>query len=122
MTFHGLMTAIVTPFQKGALHEPTHRALVERQIEGGVQGLVPCGTTGEAPTLDLDEHNEVIRWTVEQTAGRVPVMAGIGSNNTATAIAPTITRKRTRRCVPRERDKRLLRQSEYSPAPNRPKT
>lgn len=87
MTFQGLMTAIVTPFQRGALDEATHRTLVERQIEGGVQGLVPCGTTGEAPTLELDEHAAVIRWTVEQVAGRIPVMAGIGSNNTATAVS-----------------------------------
>lgn len=86
MTFQGLMTAIVTPFVNGKLDEAGHRKLVRRQIEGGVQGLVPCGTTGEAPTLNLDEHVEVIRWTVEE-AGDVPVMAGIGSNNTATAIA-----------------------------------
>lgn len=85
MTFSGLMTAIVTPFVDGALDESTHRALVRRQIEGGVQGLVPCGTTGEAPTLDLDEHAQVIRWTLEE-AGDVPVLAGIGSNNTQTAI------------------------------------
>lgn len=85
MTFAGLMTAIVTPFKDGALDEETHRALVRRQIDGGVQGLVPCGTTGEAPTLDLDEHATVIRWTQEESGG-VPVLAGIGSNNTATAI------------------------------------
>lgn len=86
MTFQGLMTAIVTPFVDGKLDEATHRKLVRRQIEGGVQGLVPCGTTGEAPTLSIEEHVEVIRWTLEE-AGDVPVMAGIGSNNTAQAIA-----------------------------------
>jgi 4-hydroxy-tetrahydrodipicolinate synthase len=87
MTFHGLMTALVTPFRDGALDEPTFRALVRRQIDGGVDGLVPCGTTGEAPTLTIEEHLSVIRWTIEEAAGRVPVMAGIGSNSTATAVA-----------------------------------
>jgi 4-hydroxy-tetrahydrodipicolinate synthase len=87
MTFHGLMTALVTPFRDGALDEPTFRALVRRQIDGGVDGLVPCGTTGEAPTLTIEEHLSVIRWTIEEAAGLVPVMAGIGSNSTATAVA-----------------------------------
>ncbi len=61
------------------------RALVERQVAAGIEGLVPCGTTGEASTLDLEEHQRVIRWTVEASGG-VPVLAGIGSNNTQTAI------------------------------------
>lgn len=86
MAFRGLLTALATPFREGALDEAAFRALVKRQIAGGVDGLVPCGTTGEAPTLPVDEHLEVIRWTVEE-AGDVPVMAGIGSNSTATAIA-----------------------------------
>lgn len=86
MTFHGLLTALVTPFHAGQPDEPTFRALVRRQLDGGVDGLVPCGTTGEAPTLSEDEHLEVVRWAIEEAAGRVPVMAGIGSNDTATAI------------------------------------
>ncbi|NCG18175.1 MAG: 4-hydroxy-tetrahydrodipicolinate synthase, partial [Rhodobacterales bacterium] len=86
MTFHGLMTALVTPFRDGALDEATFRKLVRRQIAGGIDGLVPCGTTGEAPTLPVHEHLQVVRWTVEEAAGRVPVMAGIGSNATASAI------------------------------------
>lgn len=86
MTFHGLLTALVTPFRDGVPDEAAFRALARRQIDGGVQGLVPCGTTGEAPTLDLDEHAAVIRWCVEEAAGRVPVLAGIGSNDTRTAI------------------------------------
>ena len=87
MTFSGLMTALVTPFSDGAVDEAAFRSLVRRQLDGGVQGLVPCGTTGEAPTLSIDEHVEVVRWTVEEADGRVPVMAGIGSNCTATAIS-----------------------------------
>lgn len=87
MTFHGLLTALVTPFKDGMVDEACFRSLVRRQIDAGVDGLVPCGTTGEAPTLTVDEHVEVVRWAVEEAAGRVPVMAGIGSNCTATAIA-----------------------------------
>lgn len=85
--FQGLLTAIVTPFTpEGAVDEDALRHHVDAQIAGGVQGLVPVGTTGEAPTLDLDEHARVIAITVEQAAGRVPVLAGIGSNNTQVAI------------------------------------
>ena len=87
MTFHGLLTALVTPFKDGALDEACFRSLVRRQIAGGVDGIVPCGTTGEAPTLTVDEHVEVVCWAVEEANGKVPVMAGIGSNCTATAIA-----------------------------------
>ena len=86
MTFQGLLTAIVTPFAGDGVDDAALRALVRAQIEGGVDGLVPCGTTGEAPTLTIPEHLQVIRTTLEE-AGGVPVMAGIGSNSTATAIA-----------------------------------
>src|SRR5690606_31764458 len=85
-TFQGAMTALITPFTASGIDEEAFRALVEAQIEGGISGLVPAGTTGEAPTLDLEEHATVIRLTVEQAAGRVPVMAGIGSNDTRIAI------------------------------------
>lgn len=87
MTFSGLMTALVTPFSDGDVDEAAFRSLVRRQLDNGVQGLVPCGTTGEAPTLSIEEHVEVVRWAVEEADGRVPVMAGIGSNCTATAIS-----------------------------------
>lgn len=89
MTFQGLLTAIVTPFTSGpdgAVDDAALRAHIRHQIEGGVDGLVPCGTTGEAPTLTIPEHLAVIRTTLEE-AGDLPVMAGIGSNSTATAIA-----------------------------------
>ncbi|MCB9663684.1 MAG: 4-hydroxy-tetrahydrodipicolinate synthase [Alphaproteobacteria bacterium] len=86
MTFQGVLTALITPFTSRGVDEPALRALVDAQIAGGVSGLVPCGTTGEAPTLDLEEHAEVIRITVDQAAGRVPVMAGIGSNDTRVAV------------------------------------
>jgi len=87
--FHGVMTALVTPFRKGQIDEEAFRAHIERQIEGGVDALVPAGTTGEAATLTYDEHKRVIRICVEQAAGRVPVIAGTGSNNTAESIELT---------------------------------
>jgi len=85
--FEGIYTALVTPFQKnGDVDESGLRKLVDFQIEGGVAGLVPMGTTGESPTLSHDEHLEIIRLVVEQTANRVPIIAGAGSNSTAEAI------------------------------------
>ena len=86
MPFSGLMTALVTPFSNGKLCEETFRATVRRQIEGGVDGLVPCGTTGEAPTLSRYEQDLLVEWCVEEADGRVPVLAGIGGNNTAVVI------------------------------------
>lgn len=86
LQFRGVYTALVTPFQNGAVDFETLRQLVERQIHGGVAGLVPVGTTGESPTLSNDEHLAVIAATVEATAGRVPVIAGTGANSTAEAL------------------------------------
>jgi 4-hydroxy-tetrahydrodipicolinate synthase len=85
----GCFTALVTPFRDGHIDEPALRALVEQQIEGGVSGLVPCGTTGEAPALTAAEWDRVVATTVETAAGRVPVLAGTGSNSTATTIERT---------------------------------
>jgi 4-hydroxy-tetrahydrodipicolinate synthase len=86
----GSITALVTPFRKdGSFDEKAYRDLIEWQIAEGTSGLVPVGTTGESPTLTHSEHGEVIRVCVEQAAGRVPVVAGTGSNNTAEAIALT---------------------------------
>lgn len=85
--FKGSITALVTPFTKdGAFDRRAFRALVEWQIEEGSSGLVPVGTTGESPTLSHAEHREVVALCVEAAAGRVPVIAGAGSNNTAEAI------------------------------------
>ncbi|MBX9927771.1 MAG: 4-hydroxy-tetrahydrodipicolinate synthase [Gemmatimonadaceae bacterium] len=85
---HGCITALVTPFTAaGALDEPALRALVEWQIASGVHGLVPVGSTGEAVTLTLEEKVRVVSITAEVAAGRVPVIAGAGSNDTTTAIA-----------------------------------
>jgi 4-hydroxy-tetrahydrodipicolinate synthase len=84
----GCGTALVTPFSAdGSIDEAALRALVDWQIEQGVHFLVPCGSTGEAATMTLEEHCRVVRITVEQTAGRVPVVAGAGSNDTQKAIA-----------------------------------
>ena len=84
--FSGTMTALVTPFQDGRIDEHALIALVEAQIAGGIDGLVPCGTTGEAATLTAAEHAEVIRITVRAAKKRVPVVAGAGSNSTDRAI------------------------------------
>jgi 4-hydroxy-tetrahydrodipicolinate synthase len=87
MKLQGVYTALVTPMTAdGALDEKALRRLVDFQIEGGVSGLVPVGTTGESPTLDGDECKRVIRTVVEQVRGRVPVIAGAGSNSTAEAV------------------------------------
>jgi 4-hydroxy-tetrahydrodipicolinate synthase len=84
----GAGTALVTPFTRdGAVDEPALRALIDWQIDEGIHFLVPCGSTGEAATLSPDEHRRVVEITVEQVAGRVPVIAGAGSNDTKKAIA-----------------------------------
>jgi 4-hydroxy-tetrahydrodipicolinate synthase len=85
--FHGSNTALVTPMREdGALDEGAFRALVDWQIAEGTHGLVPVGTTGESPTVSHAEHIDIVRWCVEETRGRVPVIAGAGSNSTAEAI------------------------------------
>ncbi len=89
--FKGVYTALVTPFHEdGSLDEAALRKLVDLQIAGGVAGLVPMGTTGESPTVDHGEHTEVIRIVIEQTRGRVPVIAGTGSNSTQEAVDLTV--------------------------------
>lgn len=85
-TFRGSMPALVTPMRDGKVDEKGFRAHVNWVIEEGSHGIVPVGTTGESPTLSHDEHKRVVEWAVEEAAGRVPVMAGAGSNNTAEAI------------------------------------
>jgi 4-hydroxy-tetrahydrodipicolinate synthase len=85
-TLKGSLTALVTPFKDGALDEEAFRAHVDWQIENGTEGLVPVGTTGESPTLSHDEHKSVVEWCVDEARGRVPVVAGAGSNNTAEAV------------------------------------
>jgi 4-hydroxy-tetrahydrodipicolinate synthase len=84
--FSGSIPALVTPFRDGAFDAPAFKRLVEWQIDEGTSALVPCGTTGESPTLGFDEHYQVIDACIEAAAGRVPVIAGCGSNDTATAI------------------------------------
>ena len=84
--FRGSMPALVTPFRDGKVDEPAFRAFVDWQIAEGSSGLVPCGTTGEAATMSIDEHNHVVDLTVQASAGRVPVIAGCGSNDTVTAL------------------------------------
>lgn len=84
--FRGVLPALVTPFRNGAVDEDAFVALVERQIAGGVHGLVPVGTTGETATLSHEEHRRVVELCVRTARGRVPVVAGAGSNSTAEAI------------------------------------
>src|SRR5436309_8811518 len=82
----GSITALITPFKDGELDEQALRRIVDWQIKEGTHGLVPVGTTGESPTLNHHEHNRVVQICVEAAAGRVPVIAGAGSNATSEAI------------------------------------
>src|SRR5262245_32136341 len=84
--FRGSFTALVTPFRNGSLDEKAFRDIVDWQIAEGTSGLVPVGTTGESPTLSHEEHREVVEWCIDQAKGRVPVVAGSGSNSTQEAI------------------------------------
>jgi len=84
--FKGSITALVTPMKNGSLDEEAFRAFVDWQIQEGTHGLVPMGTTGESPTLTHDEHKRIVEICIEVTRGRVPVIAGAGSNNTREAI------------------------------------
>ena len=84
--FKGSFVALVTPFKDGAVDHDALKRLVDWHVEEGTHGLVPVGTTGESPTLSHDEHDEVVRVVVEAAAGRVPVIAGAGSNNTTESI------------------------------------
>jgi 4-hydroxy-tetrahydrodipicolinate synthase len=85
--FKGSITALVTPFKDGAVDEAAFRAFINWQIEEGTNGLVPVGTTGESPTLTHREHDRVVEICVQEARGRVPVIAGAGSNSTAEAVA-----------------------------------
>jgi 4-hydroxy-tetrahydrodipicolinate synthase len=88
--FQGSMVALVTPMNEdGSLDRPALRRLVDFHVENGTDAIVAVGTTGESPTLDMDEHCEVIRITVEHAKGRVPVIAGTGANSTTEAIELT---------------------------------
>jgi 4-hydroxy-tetrahydrodipicolinate synthase len=85
-SFRGSITALVTPFKNGSVDEKSFRDLIEWQIGEGTNGFVPVGTTGESPTLTHDEHLQVVEWCIDQSKGRVPVIAGAGSNSTSEAI------------------------------------
>ncbi len=87
--FTGLFTAIVTPFKNGSIDEKALINLVEFQIKNGVDGIVPCGTTGESPTLSHEEHNRVIELCVKTAKNRIKIMAGTGSNSTEEAVMMT---------------------------------
>ena len=87
--FRGAITALVTPFKNEKVDEAALRDLIEFQIANGIDGLVPCGTTGESPTLSHDEHDRVIEITIDAAKKRVPVIAGTGSNSTAEALRLT---------------------------------
>jgi 4-hydroxy-tetrahydrodipicolinate synthase len=86
-TFRGSFTALVTPFKNGELDEAGFRSLVNWQIQEGSHGLVPVGTTGESPTLSHEEHHKVVEWCIAEAQGRVPVIAGAGSNSTREAVS-----------------------------------
>src|SRR5207244_2486286 len=88
-TFQGSIVAMVTPFRNGKIDEPKVKELVELHVKHGTDAIVPCGTTGESPTLSHDEHHHMVELTIAAAAGRIPVIAGTGSNSTAEAIALT---------------------------------
>ena len=88
--FAGAYTALATPFRDGEIDERALRGMIEFQIQGGISGLVPCGTTGEAATMTIEEHNRVVDIVIDQTMDRVPVIAGTGSNDTRCAIDHTV--------------------------------
>ncbi len=94
MEFHGVYTAMVTPFRNGAVDYDVLESLVEMQIDGGVDGLVPVGTTGESPTLSVQEHLKVIEVVIRKAAGRCKIIAGTGANSTAEAIELTLEAKK----------------------------
>ncbi len=94
-SYRGAFTAIVTPFRDGQVDEQGFVDLIEFQIAAGINGLVPCGTTGESATLGFDEHKRVVQLTVQTVAGRVPVIAGTGANNTLEAIEFTESAKQS---------------------------
>ncbi|MBW2061245.1 MAG: 4-hydroxy-tetrahydrodipicolinate synthase [Deltaproteobacteria bacterium] len=87
--FGGAMVAIVTPFSNGQVDEDAFRRLINFQIENGTQAIIPCGTTGESATLSHDEHKRVVEFVIKEVDGRIPVVAGSGSNNTIEAIELT---------------------------------
>ncbi|MGN6485842.1 MAG: 4-hydroxy-tetrahydrodipicolinate synthase [Thermomicrobiales bacterium] len=89
LDLRGTWTARITPFRDGQLDEPALRNLVETQVAGGVTGVVACGSTGETPTLSLDEFTRTVSIVIAQAAGRIPVMVGTGSNDTATVVQRT---------------------------------
>jgi len=84
--FSGMLVALVTPFRDGQVDYAAIERLVDWHVEQGTEGLVPVGTTGESPTVDVEEHQKIIRTVVERAAGRIPVLAGTGANATAEAI------------------------------------
>ena len=87
--FHGAFTALITPFTQDGIDETAYKKLIEWQIAQGIHGVVPCGTTGESPTLSEKEHEQVIKLCVETVAKRVPLIAGAGSNSTSEAVHMT---------------------------------
>ena len=93
-TFQGSLVALVTPFEDGKVDEPKLRELVEFHVANGTDTIIPCGTTGESPTLSHDEHKRVVEIVIEAARGRVPVVAGTGSNSTTEAIDLTAHAKK----------------------------
>jgi 4-hydroxy-tetrahydrodipicolinate synthase len=87
--YKGSIVALITPFRSGVFDEAAYRALIEWHVEQGTEGLVPCGTTGESPTLSHSEHKQVVEVCIDAAAGRIPVIAGAGSNSTTEAVELT---------------------------------
>ena len=94
MSFKGTYTALITPFRDDTIDRAAFKALIDRQIDAGIDGIVPVGTTGESPTLEQDEHLQVIELAVEYAAGRCEVIAGTGANSTQEAVTLTAAAER----------------------------
>src|SRR5499426_480533 len=93
-SFQGSIVALVTPFRNGKVDDAKLRELVDFHVAHGTDGIVPCGTTGESPTLSHDEHKRVVEIVIEAARGRLPIIAGTGSNSTTEAIDLTAHAKR----------------------------
>ncbi len=89
MNYKGSFCALITPFNEGKIDENSYKKIIDWHIESGTKGIVPCGTTGESPTLSHNEHKKIIELAVEYAAGRIPVIAGTGSNSTSEAMSLT---------------------------------
>ena len=121
-TFQGSIVALVTPFKNGKVDEAKVRELVEFHVAHGTDGIVPCGTTGESPTLSHDEHKRMVELVIEAARGRVQVIAGTGSNATSEAPALTPKTRSSSSSLPMRTSTRSMSGSMMAPADRSPQS